>query len=33
MKTHIELKNNYGGVFELNTDQIIEHVQTFLSAN
>jgi hypothetical protein len=33
MKTYIELKNNCGGVFELNTDQIVEHVQAFLSAD
>ncbi len=32
-KTYTELKNTSGGIFELNTDQIVEQVQTFLSAN
>lgn len=32
-KTYTELKNTSGGIFELNTDQIVEQVQAFLSTN
>ena len=32
-KTYVELKNTCGGIFELNTDQLVEHVQTFLGTN
>jgi pimeloyl-ACP methyl ester carboxylesterase len=32
-KTYTELKNTSGGIFELNIDQIVEQVRTFLSTN